>query len=82
MQEQLRYNYRVAMGLPVDKPIITNIPQRQEPHTHRTPSNYRPLSQFTGAGSAYANRKHEVSNGSGMDMSVDNEERQISRWKR
>lgn len=83
IQEQLRHNYRVAMGLQVDKPIITQIPQQQqEPHAHRPPSNYQSLSQSNNTGSSYANREHEVGNGNGMDMSVDNEERQRSRWKR
>lgn len=82
IQEQLRHNYRVSKGMPVEKLIIMHIPQQQEPHAHRPPSNYQSLSQSNNAGSTYANREHEVGNGNGMDMSVDNEERQRSRWKR
>lgn len=79
VQEQLRRNNRVAMGLPPE-PVV---------HIGRTPQNptpSRPSQQGKddssinqGGGSTDANREWEIS---GMDLSVDDERRQRMKWRR
>lgn len=80
VQEQLRRNNRVAMGLPPE-PVqhIGRTPQQsQKPQSHHKTRADNPLGK--GGGSTDANREWEV--GNGMDMSVDSEETQRAKWRR
>lgn len=80
VQEQLRRNNRIAMGLPPE-PTQHFGRTPQQPQQVRQSSQSRgdnPLSK--GGGSTDANREWEV--GNGMDMSVDSEETQRAKWRR
>lgn len=80
VQEQLRRNNRIAMGLPPE-------PTQHIGRTPQQPQQVRQSSQSRGdnpldkhGGSSDANREWEV--GNGMDMSVDSEETQRVKWRR
>lgn len=78
VQDQLRRNNRVAMGLPPEPIRVVNLPQEKQ----KTPSSTNSLNRVVDAqgGSRDANREYEV--GNTMDLSVDNEELQRIKWRR
>lgn len=81
VREQLRHNYLVSVGKVDESPIITRIPQEVSNPASISISNSRSVRvSGNNAGSRDINREHEV--GGSMDMSVDDEQRQKSRWKR
>lgn len=79
VQEQLRRNNRVAMGLPPDPfPHIGLTPQ--SPSTSHSSQQVMDNSSINqDGGSPDANREWEIS---GMDLSVDDERRQRMKWRR
>lgn len=76
VREQLRHNYLVSVGRVEESPIITHMTSKLASISH--PRSVR--ASDNNAGSRDINREHEV--GGSMDMSVDDEQRQKSRWKR
>ena len=81
VQEQLRRNNRVAMGLPPEPTQhIGRTPQQQQQVRQSSQSRGDNLLD-KGGGSNDTNREWEVGNG-GMDLSVDNEETQRAKWRR
>lgn len=85
VQEQLRHNNCVAMGLSDKKITIAPLASapKEQSHAHRPPSNYQPLRKVnTNADTSDANREYEVNNGSSMDLSVDDEQHQRMKWRR
>lgn len=79
VQDLLRRNNRVAMGLPPDPVRVVNLPQEKQ----ETPSSTNTLNRVvdTQGGSRDANREYEV--GHGMNASeIDDEQSQGAKWKR
>lgn len=78
VQDQLRRNNHVAMGLPPESVKVVNLPQEKQ----ETPSSTNILNRVVDAqgGSRDANREYEV--GDKLDMSIDNEETQRIKWRR
>ena len=80
VQEQLKRNNRVAMGLPpTPQPYLGHAPSSQ--NTHRSSVQSRsdnPLAN--GGGSGDSNRDYEVN--SSMDLDVDDEAHQRMKWRR
>lgn len=78
VQEQLRQNNRVAMGLPPTPVHIGRTPQpKSSDHSHSNSRGINPSDN--GAGANDTNREWEIS---GMDMSVDDERSQRMKWRR
>ena len=78
VQEQIRQNNRVAMGLPPTQLHISRTPQ-PEPSSPSHDSSQVLKPADNGAGASDSNREWEIS---GMDMSVDDEHRQRMKWRR
>lgn len=79
VQDQLRCNNRVAMGLPPEPIRVVNLPQEKQ----ETPSSTNTLNKVMDAqgGSRDANREYEV--GHGMNVSdIDDEQSQRAKWRR
>ena len=80
VQEQLKRNNRVAMGLPLTpQPYLGHAPSSQ--NTHQTSVQSRsdnPLDKDGGSGDS--NRDYEVN--SSMDLDVDDEAHQRMKWRR
>lgn len=79
VQDQLRRNNRVAMGLPAEPFRVVNLPQEKQ----ETPSSTNVISRSVDAqgGSRDANRENEV--GHGMNVSdIDDEQSQRAKWRR
>lgn len=79
VQEQLRRNNRVAMGLPpTPQQQVSRTPQQQQSsHSHSQGDN--PLSK--GGGSTDANREWEISSGMNVNE-IDDENSQRAKWRR
>lgn len=80
VQEQLKRNNRVAMGLPpTPQPYLCHAPSSQNSHQTSVQSRSdNPLDK--GGGSGDSNRDYEVN--SSMDLDVDDEAHQRMKWRR
>ena len=80
VQEQLKRNNRVAMGLPpTPQPYLGHAPSSQNSHQTSVQSRSdNPLDK--GGGSGDSNRGYEVN--SSMDLDVDDEAHQRMKWRR
>ena len=79
VQEQLRRNNRVAMGLPPEPIRVVNLPQEKQ----ETPSSTNTLNRIVDAqdGSRDANHEYEV--GHGMNVNdMDDEQSMRAKWRR
>jgi hypothetical protein len=79
VQDQLRRNNRVAMGLPAEPVRVVNLPQEKQD----TPSSTHTLNRVVDAqgGSRDANHEYEV--GHGMNVNdIDDEQSQRAKWRR
>ena len=79
VNEQLRHNNRVAMGLHLTPQQQVSRTPQQPQSSHRYSKGDNPLSKR--GGSTDANREWEIS--SGMNVyEIDNEETQRAKWRR
>ena len=80
VQEQLKHNNRVVMGLPPTRqPYLGHTPSHQSSHQPSLQSRSdNPLAK--GGGSGDSNRDYEVNNS--MDLDVDDEAHQRMKWRR